>query len=97
MKEEARVAGLFASLAFLVVGVGGYVATLNPLHAMLHGVVASVVLAFIGYRISHILNHPQGRRKRRGQKAALAAGQSRSSESITPLTGEETFLEDMEA
>lgn len=100
MKPETRVSGLFASATFLIVGVGGYFATHNPLHAMMYGVVASVVMAYIGYKIGYIVTHPKGGGRHKpsrffGSFGVSGQGASQAPDNRTPLTGEETFLDDM--
>ncbi len=102
MKPEMRLAGLFASLTFLGIGLGGYLSTMAPLQSMLYGIAASITMAYIGYKIGFIVAHPQGRKKhnaahtlRKFDTAPSMAGQGE--ETLTPLTGEETFLDDVES
>jgi hypothetical protein len=98
MKPENRTAVLFASATFLIVGVGGYMTTMNPLKSLIIGLVASFVMAYIGYKIGFIAAHPRGRAKSakapRSEKAMILA-QVDPNEPVKPLTGDETFLDDM--
>lgn len=93
-----RTAGIFAALAFLVVAVNGYISTFNPLHSLLYGLAASIVLGVLGYKIGYIVSHPKGRsRKKRSRRGAQKAqsGLSLGSGNTKPLTGEESFIEDI--
>ncbi len=100
MKSEQRMAGLFGSLAFLVVTVKGYAATFDPLHSLLWGMGACLVLGFIGYKIGYIVGHPKGKRHLSSKKKKLALfsvnSGNNSHEERTPLTGEETFIDDLD-
>ncbi len=102
MKQEVRLAGIFASLTFLVIATRAYVTTDNPLHAMIFGLGSSVVLGVIGYRIGAILAHPKGNRSGGGwfgnvsKSQKSPAGTLSAKEGLAPVTGEETFLEDIQ-
>ncbi len=98
MKSEFRMAGLFASLTFLVIGIGGYLGTLNILQSLIYGLMASIAMGIIGYQIAHIISHPMGRRRKRhkGRGSHSSHTQQKSAPS-SPITGEETFLEDLGA
>lgn len=87
MKPSVRLAGILGSAAFLLVSFKAYMSTQNPLHSMLYGIAATIVLAFVGFQIGNILAHPKGPRhpKRKQAHAKKPGG----------VTGEEVFLEDI--
>lgn len=92
--------GLFASTSFLVVCAKAYLSTDDPVHAIMYGLAAAAVLGFIGYRIGYIWSHPKGNKKKK-KKAKTTGGGTDSQEpaaldpALTPLTGDETFLDDV--
>jgi hypothetical protein len=91
MTPEIRLAGIFASATFLIIGIRSYILTDDPLHAMLFGLGASLLLAFVGYQIGNITSHPRGNRPAKpGSKDSAPSGVKG-----THLSGEETFLDDL--
>lgn len=93
MKLEMRLAGLFASATFIIIAVGGYFSTSNPLHALLYGMGASVSMGLVGHRIGYILSHPAG--KKRNKRGHGAKPGKNTPAKNAPLTGNEIFLEDI--
>ncbi len=98
MKLEKRLTGLFASLAFLIVGFGGYVHTLNAIQSVLYGLAASIILGVIGYQIGYIVTHPSGKRRKSkspGLLSSLVSAAKTPAGTSTPMTGEETLIDEI--
>lgn len=99
LKLEMRLAGIFATATFLIIGVANaYLKTLNPMHSLLYGLASSAVMGYIGYQIGYIVAHPAGPgpAKQRSEKENILLEKAAPDEKIIPLTGEETFLDDLE-
>lgn len=97
IKLETKMAGVFASASFMLVAMVGYASTLNAVHALLYGFLASAVLGFIGHKMGTILAHPKGHLEPRSNThMAIHPSTAHDNQPVLPTTGEETFLEDVE-
>lgn len=122
MKLGVKLCGLFASGAFVLIGLSGAFSTVDfgtlfsnvttgdapdtaidttlsaPLKVLYYAVPGAVLAGFLGYWIGSTLSHPKGPSQeeiRRRKKERAQARQNRGKVS-QPLTGNETFLEDLE-
>ncbi len=86
---ELKTGALFGCTGFLLVMLRSYAVTEDPLHALLYGLGTFAVLMILGHKVGHILQHPQG--KKRSKKSKSHAVQPAG----PPITGEETFVEDL--
>jgi membrane protein DedA with SNARE-associated domain len=84
MKLHYRFAALFASGAFLLVGLKAYMDTMNPMHGIMYGSMASGVMAILGYQMGRIMSHPKGhkRLRRTGSRRSLPANRTAASEEV---------------
>lgn len=107
MTNAARWAGLFACVSFLFIVIPGYMETMNPLRMILYGLAGSLVIGFMGYKVGQIIDNPKGSGENDlppilqdllapPQKQKKSSSASDVEEIQEVMTGEETFLEDVQ-
>jgi hypothetical protein len=86
-----RLGGIFGLFGFLGIGTTAYSHQGSPLFCMGIGLVAGLVLFFVGRSIGYILMHPQGNTQKLSEsiKDAKASGHKKSN------IGDQAFLDDI--
>lgn len=59
-----RCALLFASMGFAVISTASYLATMDPAHALMHGLCSGFVMSVMGGIMGYMLDNPAGQRNR---------------------------------
>lgn len=72
--------------------------TLDPVHTLIYGGLAMTVMGFLGYWIGGIVGHPKGGHAKQSFTPQGSSGMDKiltKPGGSAPLTGDETFLDDI--
>ncbi len=96
MKLTTKITGLCACSAVILTIYTGVFNGMAPLEIISLAIPGAALASFFGYQIGDILSKPKGNPHKRSRKKAEKKQSTPQAEPIAPITGNETFLSDLE-